>query len=287
MKISKMLLLCLDGIFSYVEVVLGMVISILVMVICLFKKKIEVKVILKENTFANQQLAKYLHGVGSYKRIRIVLYEKTIIRSRYGRYYVMMSMPTPENIITGIIGAIKTPNRFARATEIIDACALTTVPTIPPANIILYRAHVATFNTAIGSAKKAAWKIVYADLKVLLFTFQIAANADQPNSITILESGSFKIKGIGKKQKQVFSLTNGVAGGTIDLVGNVTKGRCFHVWYISYDGGKTYVIFDTTFESVIQKEGLTVGQTIYFQHQYITPRGKDNGVLETLFITVT
>ena len=84
----------------------------------------------------------------------------------------------------------------------------------------------------------------------------------------------------------MFSLANGVESGTIDLVGNTIK-KCFHVWYISVDGGKTYVIFDTTFESVIQKEGLTVGQTIYFQHQYITPKGKDNGALETLFITVT
>jgi hypothetical protein len=280
MKCLNLLLIFVQSFISFVKEGWSLMLS--------FIRRKPLRTILRENTFANQQLAKYLHGIGSYKRIRIVFYEKTIVRSRYGRYFVMMSMPTPENVITGYIGKIAVKDRGTRGKEIIDACAIAPNPSILPADIIIYRAHLLTFtNATTKSAKNAAWKIVYGDLKILLFAFQIAANADQPNSITILESGSFKIKGVGKKQRQVFGLTNGVEPGTIDLVGNLIKGRCFHIWYISYDGGKTYVIFDTTFESVISKTGLTVGQTIYFQHQYITPQGKDNGPLQTLFITVT
>ena len=287
MKFSKMLLKCLNLVFSFLEVVLGTIVSDIIYVLSFFiKKKVREKLL--ENTFANQQLANYLNGIGSYKRIRIVLYDKTIIRSRYGRYFVMMSMPTPENVITGYIGKIKVADRGTRGKEIIDACAITTVPAIPSGDTVTYRAHLLIFNNATSkSAKNAAWKIVYDDLKILLFTFQMAANADQPNAITILESGSFKIKGVSKKQKQVFSLVNGVESGSIQLTGNTIKGRCFHIWKISLDGGVTYVLFEYGFESVIVKDGLTKGQTIYFQHQYITPQGKDNGPLETLFITVT
>jgi hypothetical protein len=238
-----------------------------------------------EDTFLNQQLAIRMRAKG----LHVMLVKIKTGRSRYGRVFAFMAMPTPENVITGYIGKIKVEDRGTRGKEIIDACALTVTPTIPPGTITGYRADLLTFTNASGSAKTAAWKIVYNDLKALLMAFQLAANASQPNSITILQSGSFKIKNVGKKQKQVFSLANNIENGTIDLTGNVApaKGKCLHDWWISFDLGKTYVRLDPTLESTTQATGLTIGAVIYFRHQYITPRGKDNGALETLFITVT
>ena len=201
--------------------------------------------------------------------------------------WMLMAMPTPENVITGIIGTILTPNRAIRAKEIIDACAVSTWVIILPADIIIYRGHLTTFENAIGAPKKAAWKIVVKDQKILLSAFQLAANNDQPNAISILESGSFKIKQVGKKQRQVFGLMNGVDPGMVDLVGNTTKGRCLHDWWISYDLGITYTRMAPTLDSKTQKTGLTVGKVIYFQHQLIVPKAENNGPLETLFIVIT
>ena len=255
--------------------------------IALLKKKtLKYKVL--ENTFPNQQLAKYLNGKGKKKGIRIILVNLTQRRSRYGKLFVLMSMPTPENIITGIIGKIKAVDQPIRSKEIIDACALSTNPAILPATIIIYRAHLATFNALFGAPRKAAWKIVYKDLKALLYAFQLAANNDQPNAITILESGKFRIKGVSSKQRQVFSLANGVDSGTLELTGNMPlKGICLHDWWISYDLGLTYVRLEPTLESTTEVTGLTKGKEIFIRHQFITRRGKDNGPLETLSKTVT
>ena len=206
---------------------------------------------------------------------------------QYRNFVYMLLMPTPENVIIGIIGKILTPNRAIRAKEIIDACAVSTWVIILPADIIIYRGHLTTFENAIGAPKKAAWKIVVKDQKILLSAFQLAANNDQPNAISILESGSFKIKSVGKKQRQVFGLMNGVDPGTVDLIGNTVKGRCLHDWWISYDIGITYTRMAPTLDSKTQKTGLTVGKVIYFQHQLIVPKAENNGPLETLFIVIT
>jgi hypothetical protein len=251
------------------------------------KKKINfsrVKRLILKNVFIPFNLNKVLEAS---KATGALFSMERMNKFHYRNFVYMLLIPTPENVITGIIGKISVPNRAIRAKEIIDACAVSTWVIILPADILIYRGHLAAFEVAIGAAKKAAWKIVYNDLKILLATFQLAANADQPNAITILESGSFKIKGVGKKQKNVFGLKNGVDSGTIDLTGNkAPKGTCLHDWWISFDLGKTYVRLDPTIESTTQVTGLTKGAEIYFQHQYITRRGKENGPLETLFITV-
>ena len=197
-----------------------------------------------------------------------------------------MAMPTPENVITGIIGKIAVANRAVRALEIIDACAISTLCPILPADILIYRGHLTTFTTAIGPAKKAAWKIVVLDQKILLAAFQLKANSDQPNAITILESGSFKIKGVSKRQKQVFGVTNGVDSGTVDLIGNtVTKVKCLHDWWISLDNGLTWTRMAPTHDAKTQATGLTVGAKVGFGHQCIVNKG-DNPPLEYLFIIV-
>ena len=245
------------------------------------------KVMVKEDNFLNRQIADYFNVLNVQKGILVLLGKRTVKTSRYGTRFVMMAVPTPENVITGIIGKIKTVNRGTRAKEIIDACALSTTPAILPATIVTYRAHLATFTAAVGAAKKAAWKIVYNDLKALLFAFQVAGNADQPNCITILEGGKFRIKGVGSKQKQVFGLTNGVDSGTVDLIGNtINKGARLHDWWISLDLGVTWTRMDPTLDSFCSMTDLTVGATVGFGHQLIVGKG-DNGKLEYLYITIT
>lgn len=188
--------------------------------------------------------------------------------------YMLMAMPTPENVITGIIGTIAVANRAIRTKEIIDACAVSTWVIILPADIITYRAHLATFETAIGAPKKAAWKIVIKDLKILLSAFQLAANADQPNAISILESGSFKIKQTGGNKVQTFQLTDGAASGTVNLIGQSGgKKKTCHDWFISFDDGLTWTRLQPTINSETLAIGLMVGKTVWFAHQIIDKNG--------------
>jgi hypothetical protein len=189
--------------------------------------------------------------------------------------YMLMAMPTPENVITGIIGKIAVANRAIRAKEIIDACAVSTWVTILPADIVIYRGHLATFVAAIDAPKKAAWKIVMKDLKILLSAFQLAANNDQPNAISILESGSFKIKQVGGKKSQVFDLTDGAASGTVNLIGEAgnPKKKHLHDWFISLDGGLTWTRLQPTINSETLAIDLPVGKDVWFAHQIIDKNG--------------
>src|ERR1035437_1219807 len=188
--------------------------------------------------------------------------------------FIMMAAPTPENVIIGIIGKIAVANRAIRAKEIIDACASSTLCTIPPADIVIYRGHYDTFVAAIDAPKKAAWKIVVKDQKILLAAFQLKANSDQPNAISILESGSFKIKNVGGGTKQTFQLFDGAASGTVSLIGQSGgKKKHLHDWFISLDKGLTWTRLQPTINSETLATGLTVGMDVWFAHQLIDKNG--------------
>ena len=205
---------------------------------------------------------------------------------RFNGLFMMMAVPTPENVITGIIGKIKKADRGDRALEIINGCATSTYVTITPADILIYRGHLTTFN-AVGtpSQKKSRWLIVYDDLKILLSTFQLAATANQPDSINILESGKFRIKGMGGSSKNVFDVFNTDVSGTVRITGPVMKKRHCHDWKYSSDG-ITYIRFTPSINAEIFIPELVVGQKYWFQHQLIDKDGP-TGPLETKFITVT
>ncbi|MEI6815310.1 MAG: hypothetical protein WCL14_01775 [Bacteroidota bacterium] len=200
----------------------------------------------------------------------------------------LLAVPTPENVITGLLGIPKAmKSRDERAKEIIDACATNSWETILPANTILYRANLALFTAApTAAARKATWKVVYLNMKTLLSVFQLGANANQPNAILILESGTFKIKGVSKRQKQVFTVSNTEVSGTILMVGPAGSRNSCHDWHISIDGGLTYKREQPTKDSDTSAVGLVVGMKVYFRHQLIVGK-KPFGPLETRFITVT
>jgi hypothetical protein len=188
---------------------------------------------------------------------------------------IMMATPTPENAIIGILGDIPVMGlRWQWAKDFIDPCAISTWVAIDPLVITADRLLLSAFNTAIGSNKKAKWVPLYAALQSLLADFQGIANTDKPNAIVILESGNFKIKGMGGKKPQVFNLFDGAASGTVRLVGEAGgKKKTCHDWFISFDKGMTWTRLQPTINSETLATGLPVGETIWFAHQIINKNG--------------
>jgi hypothetical protein len=189
---------------------------------------------------------------------------------------VLMAVPTPENAIIGVIG--KQPAKGSRGSwmkEYIDACAISTWVIIDPLVIAADRLLLLNFNNAVGAAKEPFWVKLMAALQSLLADFQYIANNDKPNAIVILESGNFKIKGMGGKKPQVFTLTNGAVSGEVNLIGEAgpVKKKHLHDWFISYDLGLTWTRFQPTINSETSFSGLTVGATIWFAHQIIDKDG--------------
>ncbi|MEI6815260.1 MAG: hypothetical protein WCL14_01520 [Bacteroidota bacterium] len=199
--------------------------------------------------------------------------------------FIMMSTPTPENKIIGILGKI--PNlslRHGWAKAFIDAIETSSYMPSPDPSIASCRAHLLTYKNAKTQGRKAAWVFVINDLNAQLAAFQRLADNDHKNSVLILESGGFKIKRTGKKQRQVFKLTHG-GSGIINMVatGGGKKKHC-HAWWKS-DNGVDYTMMLPTTDAETTAKGLKVGSLMYFQHQLITKKGA-TGKLETLSLTV-
>ena len=101
----------------------------------------------------------------------------------------------------------------------------------------------------------------------LLAPFQQAADNDSANAVAILQSGKFNYRIMSGNEEKDFTVSNGVASGTIDLVAGVgTKKDHCHNWGYSADGVTFYWMRGTT-KAKTMKEGLTPGQYAYFIHE--------------------
>jgi hypothetical protein len=202
---------------------------------------------------------------------------------------ILMATPTPENSIIGILGTPPVMGlRWQWAKDFIDACAVSTWVTIDPIVITADRVLLSAFNTAIGENKKAKWVPLYASLQALLSDFQGIANLDKPNAIVILQSGNFKIKGMGGKKPQTFQLMDGAVSGTVNLIGPAgpRKKKHLHDWFISYDLGNTWERIQPTINAETSFDGLPVGKVIWFAHQIIDANGVIAGSYDKKSIVV-
>ena len=242
--------------------------------------------IVKSRIFKSYDDSELFNGLSRGRRRKLI--RNGFVYEGENGVVILMAAPTPENVITGIIGKIKKADRYDRALEIINACAISTYVTIAPADITLYRGHLTTFNAVGTPAQKSArWAIVYDDLKILLSTFQLAATANQPNAIVILESGAFKIKNIGGNSKRQFNLFDGAESGTVRLEGQAGgKKKHLHDWFISYDLGVTWTRLQPTISGETLAIGLTVGKTVWFGHQIIDKNGIVDGSYDKKSIVV-
>jgi hypothetical protein len=193
--------------------------------------------------------------------------------------FILMAIPTPENRIIGILGKIPALGlRGAWAKEYIDACAVSTLVTVPPATIVDIRLILTNFNAAIDAPKKALWETLLLALQSLLADFQGIANLDRPNSISILESGNFKIKGKGGNKAKTFNLFAGAESGTVRLEGQAGgKKKTAHDWQMSLDNGVTWIRLLPTLSSETLVSGLEVGKLVWFAHQIIDKNGIVDG----------
>ena len=193
--------------------------------------------------------------------------------------FILMAVPTPENKIIGILGKI--PAMSARGAWVkvyFDACATSALVTVNPLVIAADRLILTNFNAATDAPKKALWETLLLALQSLLADFQGIANLDRPNSISILESGNFKIKGKGGNKEKTFNLYAGAESGSVRLEGQVIKkGRIAHDWQVSYDNGMTWIRLLPTINSETLVSGLKVGETVWFAHQLVDKNGVVDG----------
>jgi hypothetical protein len=252
-----------------------MIISIVKIVI---SKVLKVKkTILMENNFKNQQLQKHCQGKGRYRNTVIILVDITRRRSRYGTYYMVMSLPTVTQVIKATLMEPRSYRQKGNwALGIINACSGNPLIVILPATIIAYLAHLTLFNTAqsnmafrtVGNRKirDDAWIVVQHDLKALMAVAQANSDANTLNGITIIQSGLFKVKMVPGKQNKVFraDVNTGISG-TIILNAPEIPRTSLHIWEQSLDG-ITWTPIDKSRKGTYTVTGLKPVSKMWFRH---------------------
>jgi len=235
------------------------------------------KTILMENNFRNQQLVKHCQGKGRFRNTVIILVDITRRKSRYGTYYMVMSLPTVTQVIRATLNEPKSyTKKGVFALGIINACSGNPLIPILPATILTYLADLALFNTAqsnmalrtIGLAeiRDNAWIVVQHHLKVLMAVAQANSDANTLNGITIIQSGLFKVKMVPGKQNKIFrAIVNTGISGTIILKAAEIQRTSLHIWEQSLDG-INWTRIDKTRAVKITVEGLKPVSKMWFRH---------------------
>ena len=204
------------------------------------------------------------------KKNRGLMYKSWNSKKMSTKYIILALIPTAIHQITAVLDV---PNgilqRGKKAADIIAACTGNDWVTVAPGDIKQYNNDVANYNGATTTSQRDTfWRAVKKDLKKLMGSFQDAADDDVENSITIIESGGFRVKKVHIQQKQIFGVNNGVDSGTVDLVGPSKEGNHCSDWWYSPDG-ITYTRMRPTLESTTQMIGLTPGKWAWFMMELI------------------
>jgi hypothetical protein len=196
--------------------------------------------------------------------------------------FVMFAAPTAIHVVTAILNIKDTDtNRGAKALAVVTACGTSTFVIIPIGTITSILALITAFNGAVGAVKKAKWKLIKTALKAMMRTFQTAMDAAPADAASIAASGGFGVKKVSAKQRNVFTLTQGVDSGSLICVGDTAKNAIFHAWWTSRDGINFTLIMGTP-DAENLLEGLGKGR-IWIQHQYRARKGL-HGPVKVLYI---
>jgi hypothetical protein len=199
---------------------------------------------------------------------------------------VLLGMPSAIHILTAALNIKKgDPNRGKKALAIARKVSSNSWVIIGIGTLTVLFADIAAFNNSTGKERKRIWNDINNTLKNIMGQFQSEMRADPVNAREICESGGFSVRGVYKKQEQVFSVTQGNDSGTVDMIGNTCDTTHCHDWFININGSR-FVRMKPTTDSKKQARNLKPGNRYGFQHQLITPEGEDDGPLQTLYLQV-
>lgn len=163
--------------------------------------------------------------------------------------------------------------RGAKAKLISDTAAASTLVSVDPLLITAINTLITAYNNATPSGRLNAFRLMNNSLKNdLMPLFQKAADADPGNSVAIIQSGGFGVKGEGGRQVQKFEAMDGTVLGTVLLTAEGGGSHTAHDWMYSHDG-ITFVRMIPTIGANTEITGLVSGEWAYFVHQLITKNG--------------
>ncbi len=215
-------------------------------------------------------MKKHIIALKNTKRNRSFVESEMVKNGEYGPIYVFMSTVLPVHSVMGTIDFPDGfPERLKLAKEIVAACTDNVKVPIDPLVIDKVNKTIKDYELSTTGNRPGLFKTMNNAIKnSLLAPFQTAADADAINSITILESGKFHVKGQAIHKENIFEGKSGVEKGTVDLKapGGPQDKHHLHIWFHSLDNITFSMVAATNNASTILG-GYKSGTIVYFRTQ--------------------
>ena len=168
-------------------------------------------------------------------------------------------------------------DKAKRLFNIITACGTGGLVVTAPATIAALLLLVPLYSNSNPGNEETTFYNLYNGVTAVMFNYQNYCNANPTTALTAAAQGNFDVKVQTERKKQELKAVNNAVQGVVDVTCAGGKGRCSHVWKISYDG----IVFEylsTTMSAHVQVSGLAGGIEVWFLHELITtdgPQGYD------------
>jgi len=219
-----------------------------------------------KSTAANARLAMRVNGSAFYDYY-ITLVNFVWKRTKYG-YFMMMALPNPNQVVTAVLMMPRIHgDQVDLARQMITDSTGNAFVTVAAGLLATATSKTDDYANFHGAARDAAWQPMIEALEAIMNLFQIAANANKPLSIVIIQSGSFHVHGVGGRSAQVFEAFNSLISGDIYLTAPVND-KCCYEWWSSVDG-ITYTRLQGSTVAHTTITGLTAEKNMWFKCQQI------------------
>jgi hypothetical protein len=161
--------------------------------------------------------------------------------------------------------------------DTITLCGTGVLVVTAPATITALLLLVPLYLNSDPGNEETTYNNLYNGVMAVMFVYQNYCNTNPTTALTAAAQGGFDVKVQTSRKKQELTAVNNAVQGVVDVTCAGGKGRCSHVWKISYDG----VVFEylsTTMSAHVQVSGLAGGIEVWFLHELITtdgPQGYD------------
>src|ERR1017187_1879028 len=224
-------------------------------------------------TKKNRLWAAEHEGIGIYKNVIFVFFKipKWGLRDRTGKSIVMPPLPSPTAFVEAYLVI---PRNHGKAVplmnDIIKKCTNNIHVSILLADLDEASGFVEDYNKAHGDARKTTLDIAVAALEVFMAKFQAFSQKpeNKKNSIVILQSGGFHVKGIGGNHASVWDAFAGDKAGEVMLTAITGEGTCCYDYWMSLDN-ITWIRMEPSPYNHTTFSGLAPNTDIWVRYQLI------------------
>jgi hypothetical protein len=194
------------------------------------------------------------------------------------KYFVLMGLPNPDASVEAYLVIHANHGKaVVLMNEIVSKCGVGNIyVTTLPATLTAASELIDNYNKAHGPARKVTLGLAVDALEVIMATFQAFADlpANKANSIVIIQSGGFHVKGVGGGHPNIWDAVTGKISGEVDLTFVMGEGTCCYDNWYSVDN-INWIRADPSIYNSATLTGLVPNSYVWVKYQLIDAHGPE------------